>query len=67
MSALEYRESLRSYAPRVFVDGDRIEAVADEPRLAPGINAIVTSAPYVHELLVLPGRAMSANSAEPAS
>ena len=26
-----------------------------------GTKAIVTSAPYVHELLVLPGRAMTAN------
>jgi 4-hydroxybutyryl-CoA dehydratase/vinylacetyl-CoA-Delta-isomerase len=40
MSAEEYRESLRRYRPRVFVDGDRVESVADEPRFAPGINAI---------------------------
>ncbi|MGR8919371.1 MAG: 4-hydroxyphenylacetate 3-hydroxylase family protein [Gammaproteobacteria bacterium] len=29
-----------------------------------GVKAIVTSAPYVHELLVLPGRAMSADDAD---
>ena len=40
MSAADYKESLRAYSPRVFVDGDRIESVADEPRLLPGINAI---------------------------
>jgi 4-hydroxybutyryl-CoA dehydratase/vinylacetyl-CoA-Delta-isomerase len=40
MSAEEYRESLRRYRPRVFVDGDRVECVADEPRLRPGINAV---------------------------
>lgn len=40
MTAAEFRESLRAYRPRVFVDGDPIESVADEPRLAPGIAAI---------------------------
>src|SRR5690349_17565069 len=40
MSALEYRESLRRLRPTVFVDGRRIESVADEPALAPGVNAI---------------------------
>lgn len=40
MSAAEYRESLRQYQPRVFIDGDRIASVADEPRLLPGINAL---------------------------
>ena len=40
MSAADYRESLRRYKPRVFVDGDRIESVVEEPRLEPGINAI---------------------------
>ena len=40
MSALEYRDSLRRYRPRVFINGDRVESVADEPRLRPGINAL---------------------------
>ncbi len=40
MSAADYRESLRRYRPVVYVDGRRIESVADEPALAPGINAI---------------------------
>ena len=39
MSAAEYRDSLRRYRPRVFVDGRRIESVADAPELAPGIRA----------------------------
>ena len=37
MSAGEYRDSLRRYRPRVFVNGRRVESVADEPLLAPGI------------------------------
>lgn len=40
MSAAEYRESLRRYQPRVFVNGERVDSVADDPRFAPGINAI---------------------------
>jgi 4-hydroxybutyryl-CoA dehydratase/vinylacetyl-CoA-Delta-isomerase len=39
MTAADYRESLRAYEPRVFVNGQRLESVADEPLLAPGINA----------------------------
>jgi 4-hydroxybutyryl-CoA dehydratase/vinylacetyl-CoA-Delta-isomerase len=40
MSAGEYRDSLRRYAPRVFVKGRRVESVADEPLLAPGIAGV---------------------------
>lgn len=40
MSAADYRDSLRRYSPRVFIDGEAVERVADEPRLAPGINAV---------------------------
>ena len=40
MSAADYRESLRSYHPTVYVEGKRVESVADEPLLAPGINGI---------------------------
>src|SRR5690349_8851067 len=40
MSAAEYRESLRAYKPRVFVNGHAVESVADEPLLAPGIAAV---------------------------
>ncbi|MGU3538628.1 4-hydroxyphenylacetate 3-hydroxylase family protein [Methylobacterium sp. A54F] len=40
MSADEYRESLRAYRPRVFVNGARVESVADDPNFRPGINAV---------------------------
>jgi 4-hydroxybutyryl-CoA dehydratase / vinylacetyl-CoA-Delta-isomerase len=40
MSGNDYRESLRRYRPRVYVNGSRVESVADEPSLAPGVNAI---------------------------
>ena len=43
MTSAEYRESLRRYSPRVFVDGERIASVADAPQLAPGINALGVS------------------------
>lgn len=40
MSAAGYRESLRAYKPRVFINGTRIESVPDEPLLAPGIAGV---------------------------
>ncbi len=40
MSSADYRESLRRYSPRVFVDGSRVDSVADAPALRPGINAL---------------------------
>src|SRR6202000_2723697 len=40
MPAAEYRDSLRAYKPRVFVNGNAVESVADEPLLAPGINGV---------------------------
>jgi 4-hydroxybutyryl-CoA dehydratase / vinylacetyl-CoA-Delta-isomerase len=40
MSGAEYRDSLRRLRPTVFVDGRRVDSVADEPSLAPGVNAI---------------------------
>jgi 4-hydroxybutyryl-CoA dehydratase/vinylacetyl-CoA-Delta-isomerase len=40
MSAADFRESLRALKPRVFVNGQKVESVADEPLLAPGIAAI---------------------------
>jgi len=39
MTAADYRDSLRDYTPRVFLNGEEVESVADEPRLAPGIAA----------------------------
>src|SRR5690349_14564675 len=48
MSGDEYRESLRRYKPNVFVDGRRVESVADDPAFGPGINAIALT--YDHAL-----------------
>ena len=49
MTAPEFRESLRRYRPRVFVNGRRIESVADEPLLAPGIAAIGVAYDLAHK------------------
>jgi 4-hydroxybutyryl-CoA dehydratase/vinylacetyl-CoA-Delta-isomerase len=43
MTAAEYRESLRRYRPRVYVDGALVESVADAPALLPGIQALGVS------------------------
>lgn len=48
MTAADFRESLRRYSPRVFIDGDRVESVADEPRLAPGINGVGVTYDFAH-------------------
>ena len=40
MSAVDYRESLRRYRPRMIINGQRVESVADEPLLAPGVAAV---------------------------
>lgn len=40
MTAHDYRESLRSLKPLVFVNGREVANVADDPDLLPGINAI---------------------------
>ncbi len=40
MSGAEYRESLRAYKPRVFINGTLVTSVADEPLLAPGIAGV---------------------------
>jgi 4-hydroxybutyryl-CoA dehydratase/vinylacetyl-CoA-Delta-isomerase len=48
MNAAEYRESLRQYRPRVFVTGRRVESVADEPLLAPGLAATGVCYDFTH-------------------
>lgn len=40
MSGDDFRESLRRYKPVVYVDGQKIDSVADAPALQPGINAV---------------------------
>lgn len=56
MSAAEYRYSLRALTPRVFINGQRIDSIADEPLIAPGINAIGVSYDFAlkaeHKLLM---------------
>ena len=45
MTSAEYRDSLRAYSPRVFVDGQVVDSVADSAPLAPGIAAIGVTRP----------------------
>lgn len=40
MSSQEYHESLRQYKPLVYLNGQQVDCVADEPAFRPGINAI---------------------------
>ena len=49
MTAADYRDSLRAYSPRVFVNGQRVESVADEPLLAPGINGVGVTYDFAHK------------------
>src|SRR5262245_48271082 len=46
MSGDAYRESLRSYKPKVFVDGREVSSVADDPALRPGVNALAFTYDY---------------------
>ncbi len=49
MTGDEYRESLKRYTPKVFVDGRRIERIESEAMLAPGINAIALTYDFAHQ------------------
>ena len=46
MSGNDYRESLRRFKPKVFLDGHLVESVADERGFQPGINAISLTYDY---------------------
>ena len=46
MSGDDFRESLRRYKPRVFLDGHQIDSVVDERGFGPGINAIALTYDY---------------------
>lgn len=48
MTAADYRESLRRYQPRVFINGARVACVADEPLLEPGIAAVGVTYDFAH-------------------
>src|ERR1700761_3658193 len=49
MTAADYRDSLRAHKPRVFINGNAVASVADEPLLAPGIAAIGLSYDFAHK------------------
>ena len=46
MSGDDFRESLRRYKPRVFLDGQQVVSVVDERGFGPGINAIALTYDY---------------------
>ena len=46
MSGDQYRESLRAYRPKVYVDGREVDSVVDEPALRPGVNALAFTYDY---------------------
>jgi len=46
MSADDYRESLRKLNPIVFINGRRVESIADDEMLRPGVNAIGVTYDY---------------------
>ncbi|HYF20577.1 MAG TPA: 4-hydroxyphenylacetate 3-hydroxylase N-terminal domain-containing protein [Ramlibacter sp.] len=50
MDGAQYRESLRRLRPVVYVDGRAVESVADEPSLAPGVNALA----YTYDFALKP-------------
>ena len=54
MTAADYRDSLRAYKPRVFVNGKAIESVADEPLLAPGVAGVGVAYDFAHQKQHLP-------------
>lgn len=54
MSAADYRESLRRFKPLVYIDGRRVESVADEPALQPGINALGVSYDFARDPALAP-------------
>lgn len=49
MTGDAYRESLRRLKPRVFVDGRRVDSVADDAAFQPGINAIALTYDHAHK------------------
>jgi 4-hydroxybutyryl-CoA dehydratase/vinylacetyl-CoA-Delta-isomerase len=54
MSSQEYRESLRRLRPVVYVDGRRVESVADEAAFLPGIRALGVSYDYANDPALAP-------------
>src|SRR5690242_13839807 len=54
MTSADYRESLRKARPVVYVDGRRVESVADERAFNPGIQALGVSYNYAHDPALAP-------------
>ena len=54
MTSADYRESLRKARPVVYVDGRRVESVADEPAFNPGVQALGVSYDYAHDPALSP-------------
>ena len=54
MSGQDFRDSLRKYQPTVYVDGQRIESVADAPAFQPGINALAVSYDFARDAAKVP-------------
>lgn len=49
MTGNDYKKTLRRYKPRVFIDGDHVDSVADEARLGPGIDAVAVTYDFAHD------------------
>jgi len=54
MTGAEYRDSLRRYRPLVYVDGQRVDSIADAPMLQPGINALAVSYDFARDAAKTP-------------
>lgn len=54
MTSTDYRDSLRRLKPVVYVDGRRIDSVADEPSLLPGVQALGVSYDMTHDPALAP-------------
>lgn len=54
MTSAEYEESLRRLKPVVYVDGRRVDSVADEPMLKPGVRALGVTYDMVHDTALRP-------------
>jgi 4-hydroxybutyryl-CoA dehydratase/vinylacetyl-CoA-Delta-isomerase len=54
MTGRDYRDSLRRLHPVVYVDGRRVESVADEPAFAPGVQALGVSYDYALDPALAP-------------
>ncbi len=54
MTGADYRESLRRLRPVVYVDGRQVESVADDPALAPGVNALAFTYDFARDPALAP-------------